>query len=622
MCGILGQVSYTYEIDANLFIKMTNLMTHRGPDDFGVVFFKNSNFFEIKNSKAHINCCGKYNIALGFRRLSIQDTSINGHQPMSTDDGKIWIVFNGEFYNFKEYRKALSEQFNFKSYSDTEVILALYQKYGLERLLMEVNGMFAFGILDLRKNKLFVVRDRFGIKPLYYFFDSKQFIFASEIKSILPVPDVPKKVNEGVLDELLLNRFIGSPHTFFEGIKKLEPGHYLEITIDPLSLKKSRYFNLHIHLYKDNISISDVENKLISSLKYRLISDVPVGVFLSGGIDSSLLSALLKKKIGADIESTSIIFPENGDYFNEENYINLLANNIGIKANKYSFQEPDFEQIEKVAYHLEEPIADPAVLATFQLCKQARNRITVALSGEGSDEVNYGYVSYNFRRNFITDLLGKAILDIFNKRNKEYLKYNSFLLSKDYRKLYRNFISLDFLNLSSKPIRCDFSLRWWQEGFAPRSFFDVKPLIDFHTWLVEDLLLKVDKMSMAHGLEVRVPYLDVDYVITTLSMDHNEKISYKNTKLHLRKILKKYVPDYSVNRKQHGFLVPLHIMFKRDIQSSNSYLKEVFSAPSLYFNNPKIVRQYLNPDVLDYQRSVELFFLLLIQIIIRRFNLN
>ena len=393
MCGITGIYNLKGEkIDEDLLRRMTSVLIHRGPDDSGVF----SDGF----------------VGLGHTRLSIIDVSQNGHQPMPNEDKTVWAVYNGEVYNFNEIREELLKLgHSFKSKTDTEVILRSYEQWG-EKCLDKFNGMFAFAIFDKNKDQLFLARDRLGKKPLYYYFDSEEFIFASEIKSILQNRKVAKKIDlQGIVNYFTFGHSI-APDTIYENIKKLLPGHYLILKNKKIEIRQ--YWDSWRPEEKDRCR--DYYKKTISeifedSVKKRLISDVPLGIFLSGGIDSSSVAAVAARHVDAPIKTFSVGFDVPSKEFNETDDAKFVANYLKTDHHQIILKDSDLvENLDKIAYHFDEPFGDAANFPIFLMSKFAKNYVKVVLTGEGGDEIFGGYRRYMVEKNLSKLFLLRAVL--------------------------------------------------------------------------------------------------------------------------------------------------------------------------------------------------------------------
>jgi asparagine synthase (glutamine-hydrolysing) len=574
MCGISGKLYFNKNktILREEIERMCSAISHRGPDDEGVFINKN--------------------IGLGHRRLSIIDLSPAGHQPMSDNEGKVWIVHNGEIYNFLELRKNLEKDgVQFKSKSDTEVIIYLYKKYGVD-CLKYLRGMFAFAIWDSEKKQLFLARDRLGKKPLKYYQDGNCFIFASELKAILKNPEVKKEIDYEAVDEYLAYQYVPCPKTGFKNIYKLEPAHYL-IVKETGEIIKKKYWNLD---FSQKLNHSEEEwekivlNKLKESVKFRLVSDVPLGAHLSGGIDSSLIVALMAEELNKPVKTYSIGFKES-DY-NELPYARLMAERYKTDHHEFIIESNAIEDIlPKLVYQYEEPYADSSALPTWYLSEITKQHVTVALNGDGGDENFAGYNRY---------IAMKLLRQIRNLPFKNLLKKISLIAYqstkiKSFHKGYRLFKSCSnstidsylniIVNFGPEEKEKIYTLelkenvnnsRWYfflEEKFKQAQgleWLDQLLLVGIQSHLPDDLLVKVDIASMAHALEIRSPFLDHELLELTAKMPSSLKMRGYNKKYLLKKIAYKYLPKECIDRPKQGFSLPLEHWFRVKL---NDYLK-------------------------------------------------
>jgi len=590
MCGING---FNF-IEKSILKKMNSSLAHRGPDDEGV--------FTDLNSK----------VSLGHRRLSIIDLSKNGSQPMnySHKDKKATIVFNGEIYNFQEIKdKLIKLGYKFKSTSDTEVILASYLEWGKD-CVKKFNGMWAFAIYDPKKEVLFLSRDHFGKKPLYYFFDGKKFIFSSEIKGILK-HKIKKEINPEAVDLYFSLGFIPAPYSIYKNIFKLDQRENLVFDLKKKSITKKRYYDWPD--YNPSQSRAELKKEFFSlikdSVKLRMISDVPVGYFLSGGLDSSTI-VNYAKEINKNINTYSIGFEGNYD---ETPQINILKDLFKTKHHHKYFREKNFKKILKNIFHnYDEPFSDPSMFPTFFLSKFARENVTVALSGDGGDEIFGGYPRYKIAKQMsylrkIPSIFRKLILYFSSGRLKEGLRLSLLPPEKFYSEARGNFykpeIAKKFLENTLKK-----SLKKTRGNLV-----EAVRLMDIYLYTLPDnFLLKIDRASMASSLEVRSPFLDYRLVEYSMKIPTKYKVSFSKDKRLFREIVSDFLPEKIVNSPKKGFTPPINswiankrynneldsaIKKLRDIKIlskewSDFYRKEIFPKNSLVENNYKI-RLYL-----------------------------
>lgn len=572
-CGFTGEIVDSEKVLEN----MMNKIIHRGPDEEG----------------KHID----KNVALGHRRLSIIDLGY-GRQPMYNETNDIVIVYNGEIYNYQSLRDELIEKgHNFKNNSDTEVLIHGYEEYG-EDLLNKLRGMFSFVIWDSKNETLFGARDFFGIKPFYYAEINGNLIFASEIKSILEYPLYKKEVNNIALENYLTFQYSVLPETFFKGIYKLMPSHYLTFKKGNLEIKKywEPTFNSDNSKTLENF-VDEIDTVMQDSIKNHKISDVEVGSFLSSGVDSSYVAACFHG------DKT---FTVGFDYakYNEINYAKSLSEKIKIDNYSKLITENEYwETIPKVQYQMDEPLADPSAIALYFVSQTASKHVKVALSGEGADEFFGGYNIYREPHDLlpitrlprpIRKLLGGLAKSIpFKIKGKNYFIRGS----KD---LQERFIGNAFMfDESERKKILKNPTGKYNHMKITKPFYDkVKSLddvtkmqyIDIHLWLIGDILLKADKMSMAHSLEVRVPFLDKEVFKVASTVPTKYKVNEKNTKFAMREAAHRYLPDMVAEKKKLGFPVPIRIWLKED--KYYNIVKEAFTSKTAkkYFNTAEIVR--------------------------------
>lgn len=578
MCGIVGFIKKEERLD--IIEEMLKIQAHRGPDDLGKYFNK------------------EFGVNFGHNRLSIQDLSSHGHQPFISDCENYVIVFNGEVYNFIDLRIELqSLGYSFASSSDTEVILYSYKEWGISCIDKFV-GMFAFSILDKINNKLLLVRDRVGVKPLYYYVNDKEFLFSSELKSFHKNPFFIKEENMEVLPYYFQFGYIPAPYTIFKNCFKLEAGHYLEYNLNTFNFTISKYWDIDTFyqekkLIKSEESIlSEIENILESSVNLRMVSDVPVGVFLSGGYDSSLVSAILSKKQKIKINTFTIGF-DNPKY-NEANHAKKIAEYLNTNHTEYYIKNEDMiNLIEKLPFYYDEPFGDSSSIPTMIVSEKAKEKVKVVLSADGGDEIFCGYSKYFFLNSFQNIFKSKwkkeilkLGLNIFSENSVSLI--NDFLPKKimqtnikdKYSKFRRaiNSVSLEemFENASSyvDPLEVNkllkikrnekvFSKWKKQENF---SYLDKMMSTDFKLFMNDDVLTKVDRATMSSSIEGREPLLD--HRISEYMAKVPISIKYKNKegKYLLRQVLYKYLPRDLVDKPKSGFQIPLNDLLRTELK--------------------------------------------------------
>jgi len=537
-------------------------MDHRGPDDSG---------FYVKD-----------NIGLGHRRLSIIDLS-HGHQPMFDEDGSLSVVYNGEIYNYKEIKDVLvSKGHVFKTDCDTEVIIHAYEEWGAE-CVKQFNGMFAFLLWDSRKQRIWIVRDRLGIKPLYYYKDGEKLIASSEIKAILAFGQVNPELNGQVLDAYFSLGYVPGPQTMFKNILKLEPGHFLIAEKD--NLKNIEYWDF-ADIRAQDISFDrakeSTERLLKDSVKKRLMSDVSLGAFLSGGIDSSAVVALMSELIDKPVKTFTVSYDKKYKV-GEEEFAQKVAEKFNTEHHEFKLEPDDFfGSLEKLIDFAEEPIVEPAAIALYHISKLARENAVVLLSGEGSDEIFGGYYLYDvinklnkaqkmaprfirrtagILRVLSNDLKFQKYLDWFIEPAKlGYMGTSNYLTNS----LKKDFYSPDFLSGKSNYLKRTFS-GYFSRVKNKSDFINKLLYVDTKTWLADDLLVKADKMTMAASVELRVPFLDHRLVEHAAGLPGKFKINSGQGKFILKKIMEKCLPNEIIYRKKKGFPVPTRNWFGQDI---------------------------------------------------------
>lgn len=522
---------------------MSDQIAHRGPDSDGYYFDKGINF--------------------GFRRLSIIDLN-EGSQPILNESNDIAIIFNGEIYNYQEIREDLVQKgYHFKTHTDTEVILHGYEEYGEEGILSRLRGMFAFTIWDSKQEKLFGARDHFGIKPYYYSVLGEDFIFGSEVKSFLHFPNFEKKINEEALKHYLVFQYNPLEETFFKGVKKLRPGHYYTYQNGKLDIK--RYYTIRLD-YEDltfDEAVSKIEKEVEQSVEYHKISDVEVGSFLSGGVDSSYVVATALPN-----KTFSVGFDNEG--FDETMYAKELSDTLGIQ-NYSKIISPDefFEGIEKVQYFSDEPHANLSAVPLYFLSKLASKQVKVVLSGEGADELFAGYNEYeealpqkvykllpfSLRQLLYRKLKdkphfrGKSIITKYGQKVEDRYIGQAEIMSDDQantllQEKYKNSVTSS-----------DLTKKYYDEV---KDMDDVskKLYLDMNMWIVDDILLKADKMTMANSIELRVPLLDKKMWELARTIPVKHKVNGTTTKYAFRRAAKNKLPESWAKRRKLGFVVP------------------------------------------------------------------
>lgn len=573
MCGFVGFVDK--EKNKKKIVKdMADLIKHRGPDSDG--YFCDDD------------------VALGFRRLSIIDLS-TGTQPIYNEDNTKVIVFNGEIYNYQEIREDLiSKGHTFKTNADTEVILHGYEEYS-EEILLKLRGMFAFVIYDTNSKELFAARDFYGIKPFYYYLNDDEFFFSSEIKSFLAHPNFKKELNKEMLESYLTFQYSVGEETFFKNVYKLRPGHYLKYKDKKLEIQK--YYELEFEA-DDTKTFEEwekgIREHLDDSIKAHKVSDVEVGSFLSSGVDSSLIATL------SDVDKTFTVGFENKNY-SEIDYAKELSGKIDTKnISKVITKKEYFDSISDIMYYMDEPLADPSCIALYFVANIASKNVKVSLSGEGADEIFGGYNIYSEPYTWswyykipypIRKLIGSCASIFKHKRGINFLirrgqkledRYvgNAFIFNnKEVKKI-----------LAYKPIKNGYQniTKPYYDKVKGKDDVTKMQYIDFNFWLIGDILLKADKMSMANSLEVRVPYLDRVVIDYARHLPTKYKVDKNTTKKCFRKVANEVLEDKVSNKKKLGFPVPIRNWIKDD--DIYNKIKTRFLSASKFFNTSEIVK--------------------------------
>lgn len=544
MCGICGIIRKGDNKD--IIKKMNDRIMHRGPDGEG---------YYIDGD-----------IAFGHRRLSIIDLS-TGDQPIYNEDNSVVTVYNGEIYNYVELRSELeSLGHEFKTKSDTEVLVHGYEEWHTD-LPKHLRGMFAFAIHDKKRNEIFLARDNFGIKPLYYAKMNDSFMFASEIKSFLDVPDFKKEFNEEILETYLEFSFVPTNETFFKGVYRLDAGCSLLYKDEDIKINK--YFKLDFK--EDKMSFTDavknISDVMEDSVKRHLIADVEVGSFLSSGIDSSYIVSLARP------HKTYTVGYENKKY-DEINYAKDLADKLGIKNESKIIKKDEYlDAIPKIMYHLDEPTSDPAAISLYFVAKLASRDLKVVLSGEGADEFFGGYnyyreeVDYKFYNKIpygIRHAIGKVAGLFPEVRGFNFLVRRGEKLENSYIGVNRNFSE----KMARKVLRKNYELKAIDvtknvyNEFKDYSNIDKMQAIDINFWLMKDILLKADRMTMASSIEGRVPFIDKEVFSVASKLPFDYKVTKENTKVALREAARKVIPTDAYKKKKLGFPVPIREWIK------------------------------------------------------------
>lgn len=592
MCGICGIYNYQtgQPVDGPLLQSMAGSIAHRGPDDEG---------FHIDGAAG-----------LGMRRLSIIDLA-GGHQPISNEEGTVWIVFNGEIYNYPELRRELLALGHvFSTRSDTETIVHAYEEWGIEAL-SRLNGMFGLALWDSVRQELVLARDPFGIKPLYYADQGGRIVFGSEIKAILADESVPRAVDRATLDYLLTFSFVPSPHTMFQGIKKLPPGGMLRVSRTGLTIKRFQRPAAYMHLKSEAEWLEALSAGIEQAIHRQMVADVPVGVMLSGGVDSATVATLMQRHAGYPVQSFTVGFAGNFAQ-NEISAARRSAELIGtehhdavISANEYAGFLP------RSLWYLEEPVATPSALAFYWICRLAREHVKVVLTGQGADEPFAGYPRHlaeyhggwyrllpdGLRSGIVTPLvdrlprneqLKRAVHSLGAREPLERLTRVYTIFDDDLkRRLYRNGLAKDLFPAAVEAVQ------EWQQDVRQLDGLSQMLYVDARFSLPDNLLMYGDKMSMATSLEARVPFLDLDLMSLVESLPPRFKIRGRKQKYLLKQAVARWIPQEIIQRKKIGFATPVDQWFAGELRGYiGEQLLDAGSACGHYFE-PAQVRQMI-----------------------------
>lgn len=586
MCGIAGKVNLAKTpVTEQMVAQMTNAIAHRGPDDAGVY---------VSPDKQ---------VGLGHRRLAIIDLTKAGHQPMQYKN-RYWIVFNGEVYNFQEKRELLEKEgYTFVSHTDTEVILALYDKYR-EKCVEHLRGMFAFAIYDAKEQVLFAARDRVGKKPFKYFWDGTTFLFGSELKAILTQPEYKKEIDYVAIHHYLTLQYCPAPLTGFKNISKLGAAHYLILNLKTKKLSTHRYWHLD---YSHKLQLSEPEwcarilSKLEESVKLRMISDVPLGAFLSGGIDSSAVVAMMSKVSDKPVKTFSIGF--NDPKYNELGYAKQVAQQFGTEHTEFVVEPKAIDVLPLLVKHYEEPYADSSALPTYYVSKLTRDHVTVALNGDGGDENFAGYSRYSVQKlglqyekiKHLHRAIASPALSLASKGIKNSLMERANRFSKtlpdSHSRRYTSYTAYFTQEQKADLYTPEFAAQMGEHdtyGLIAQQFalantpdrFDQMLYADISSYLPDDLLAKVDIASMAVALEARSPFLDHEMLELTAQIPASLKLKgLGNKKYILKKALEGILPNDIMYRRKMGFSVPLDTWFRGELKD---YIQDRLQSSPLF----------------------------------------
>jgi asparagine synthase (glutamine-hydrolysing) len=618
MCGICGKVGFDRSGTVNpaLIGGMLRTIAHRGPDGEGI----------------HVS--GP--VGLGHRRLAIIDLN-TGQQPLSNEDGTVWITFNGEIYNYQELRRELiASGHTFRTQSDTEVIVHLYEECGAA-CVEKLRGMFAFALWDERNKTLFLARDRVGIKPLYYAHTNRFLVFASEIKAILADPEVDRQVQPEMIDRFLTFQYLPGEETLFRGIRKLAPGSYMVVRDGRVDIRQ--YWDLHFAPVPRSVDDAAAEllELLEESVRMHMISDVPVGFLLSGGVDSTAVLGLAVGKTDKPLSSYTLGFSAKG-ITDERPYARLAARTYGSQHHELTITAKEFQDfLPEYVWYMEEPVCEPPAIALFYVSRLAKDYVKVLLSGEGGDEAFAGY--QNYRSLVWLERLKKALGPFRGTVSSSLLLLNRLLSLEKVAKfapLMQIPLGSYYYSRTSSPLSF-FNSRsdgLYSEGFAQcvdqdRSIQVLRDCltntngygmlskmlyVDTKTWLTDDLLVKADKMTMANSIELRVPLLDHKVLEFAASLPENHKVRGFTTKFIAKKVLERRVPEPILNRRKTGFPVPYASWLRTEMREwLVDLLLDRRTMERGYFNR-KAIEFLLSESAAHGRYSKELFCLAVLEL--------
>ncbi|HMW25310.1 MAG TPA: asparagine synthase (glutamine-hydrolyzing) [Ferruginibacter sp.] len=626
MCGISGFADFTKQTGKNVLEKMNRIMAHRGPDGEGYAMYQPAGA----------------TVGFGHLRLSIIDLSEGGKQPKTFQH--LHITFNGEVYNYAEIKNELEQKgHTFDSHSDTEVILHAYAEWGAAALQRFI-GMYAFVIFDEKKQKLFACRDRAGVKPFFYYWKNGLFLFGSELKALMQHPGFVKEIDINAAAAFMQYGYIPTPHCIFQHTHKLKPGHYLELDLSNQSVQTTRYWNVYDAYNKPILDISlpeaitETERILSKAFQYRMVSDVPVGVFLSGGYDSACVTALLQKNSTEKIKTFTIGVPDAG--LNEAPYAKETADRLGTDHTEYYCTEKEaLEIVPTLPFFYDEPFADSSAIPTSLVSRIAREKVTVALSADAGDEIFAGYNRYDYMLKYgkrlkqipgvmrksaaaIMDMVPASSIPLLNKRylfHSRYEKVKTFLKNPSEKNILKNItqhMSEDSIaSLFRSPVQVLPSAfdsdELKQENYSMLSYM---MSIDYQTYLLDDILQKVDRATMSVSLEGREPFLDQHIIEWAAQLPTHFKYNNGNKKFILKEIVHKYLPQEMMDRPKMGFGIPIAAWLQKDLKPFvDQYLDPLFIERQGIFSNGEVQRirkAFYNGKT---ERAEKIWFLLMFQ---------
>lgn len=591
MCGIVGMMHFNQEpIDREILARMTDTLAHRGPDVQGL----------------QVVAGGAASVGLGHTRLKVVDLSDGAAQPMSNEDGSVWVVFNGEIYNFQTLRASLeSRGYRFRTSSDTEVLLRLYEAEG-DRCTARLDGMFAFAVWDGRRNRLLLARDRVGKKPLFYYASPTLLAFASEIKALFRHPEIEARINTEALPAFFLYGYVPTPGTLYQGIQKLPPGCQLSIGADG-SRHHEAYWDVPLAGGSSGRAPSraqaaaDVRTLLTEAVRRRLMADVPLGAFLSGGIDSTIVVGIMSRLLREPVRTFSIGFAKDRR-FDETSYARLASRHFGTVHTEFIAEPSSVELVERLVWHHDGPFSDSSAIPTYLLSRLTRQHVTVALNGDGGDELFAGYLRFTatllservpgwcrqaIRRFFASLPEWGGHRSLFHRLQK--FSGSAALPSTE---RFSRWIAVFYDDLPQLLPACADEAAIAGNGHAPEPLAALKPhlasckstslltqllYVNLKTYLLDDLLVKMDRCTMAHALEARSPFLDQTLLEYVFRLPDAMKLRWGRTKVILRDAFADSIPPPILRRSKMGFGVPLRAWFTTDL---SDYLQDILLSPT------------------------------------------
>ncbi len=626
MCGISGFADFSKKTDLSTLEKMNRMLAHRGPDGEGYGMY-NTNTATI---------------GLGHRRLSIIDLTEGGSQPQTFQS--LHITFNGEIYNYAEIKTELEQKgHQFHSHSDTEVILHAYAEWG-NAALQKFIGMFAFVIYDEATQKLFACRDRAGIKPFFYYWKDGLFLFGSELKAMVQHPGFIKEINIDAAAAFMQYGYVPTPHCIYYNAFKLKPGHFLEMNVADRTIHTEQYWNVYDAYNKPPLKISlpeaitETEKILTSAFQYRMVSDVPVGVFLSGGYDSGCVTALLQANNTEKIKTFTIGVPDAG--LNEAPFAKIIAAHLGTDHTEYyCTQKEALEIVPQLPFFYDEPFADSSAIPTTLVSKIARQKVTVALSADAGDEIFAGYNRYDYVMKYgrklkkVPGFMRKSAAAIMNRVPADAIPFlsNQYLFHSRYEKIrtvLKNPSEQNILKNITQLLNSDtIALLFKKPVSVLPSAFDSKELtkenysilnymlaIDYQTYLLDDILQKIDRAGMSVSLEGREPFLDHRVIEWAAQLPMEYKYNKGNKKFIIKEIVHKYIPKAMMDRPKMGFGIPIATWLGKDLKPFvDRYFDEAFIIKQNIFNNDEVQRVKQSFYKGQKERAEKIWYLLMFQ---------